>query len=309
MLQREKVLRLIDDDWVEPIQEVVRVEYDNDLQLPLGFRYGGRDHEVLQVIGTFRQRPRDRSLLYLVQADTGVYALMLKLWDEGSAGSLQRGQWVLHFRVQEEEEVVDRLIVDLQLKLIADFHGHLCPDLVIGYRACCLALESLGAELSWSPRSFVIAENATSALDAVQRLTHCTLGNSRLMVRDVGKHGYTFASGEGVGLRLVLRPGALGPNEELVFLEERVESGDATIDETVRYQALIDARVAALLYLPAPSLFESRRVEMPSPRKSATSELVPCALCGELVIGRHLLWAGERRICRPCFESVQQRGA
>ena len=192
---------------------------------------------------------------------------------------------------------------------MADFHGHICPDLVIGYRACRYALASLGPELSWSPRSLVIAENITSALDAVQKLTCCTLGNGRLMVKDVGKHGYTFASGDGQGLRLVLRPGVLDPCIEFTTLEERIAAGDATLDETARYQTLLDSRVAYLLQVPESGLFDMQKVKVARPREPVTSQLVPCALCGEVVIDSHLCWAGDKRVCKPCLGFIQKRGA
>lgn len=300
MLQREEVLRLIDADRLEPIQEEVKVEFDNGLQSPLSFNHRGRHHEVLRVIGVFPVNTGDPSLLYLVQTGWGIYALHLKLRAEGGEGRLQRGQWVLHFRVEEGDVERDHMLVEMQLKMAADFHGHLCPDLVIGYRACRHALAGLGAELSWSPRSWVVAENSTSALDAVQKLTRCTLGNGRLLVRDLGKHCYTFANGEGRGLRLILRSQSLNPDGELASLELRVAAGEATLDETARYQALLNSRVSALLQVPASALFDCRRVVVTRPSEPATSVLTPCDLCGEPVIVSHLTEVGGRRLCRPC---------
>jgi formylmethanofuran dehydrogenase subunit E len=37
----------------------------------------------------------------------------------------------------------------------------------------------------------IIAENSTSALDAIQIMLGATLGNQRLKVMDLGKHNYT----------------------------------------------------------------------------------------------------------------------
>jgi len=65
VLQREEALRLIDADRLEPIQEVVDVEFDNKLQSPLGFNYRGGHYEVIRVIGVFPMSRGDPSLYLL----------------------------------------------------------------------------------------------------------------------------------------------------------------------------------------------------------------------------------------------------
>ncbi|HID65216.1 MAG TPA: hypothetical protein EYP49_21065 [Anaerolineae bacterium] len=82
MLTREAVFRQIDADKVESIQEIVAVDYDNALQMPLGFRHRGCYYEVTELIGSFRQSPDDPSVLYLVRTQAGIYALYLDLWGE-----------------------------------------------------------------------------------------------------------------------------------------------------------------------------------------------------------------------------------
>ena len=298
MLTREDIFRQIDADNVEPVQEMVAVDYDNALQMPLGFRHRGRYYEVTELIGSFRESPDDPSVLYLVRTQAGVYALYLDLWKEPGNGHLRRGQWVLHFRVEEGK---DAMLVDMKLKRAADFHGHLCPELAIGYRACRYALTRL--ELLWSPDFRVIVENAGSAVDAVQQLTGCTLGNGRLMVRDYGKHAYTFVYGERDGLRLALKPEALSPDSDFLALEEKIKAGRATMLETARYQALLDERIAALLHLPDEALFSARRVAVEWPNEPTTSALLPCDGCGELVIPSHLVVVSGERLCRPCAKA------
>ena len=305
MLTREAIFRQIDADKVEPIQDTVVVSYDNALQMPLSFRHRGRYYEVTELIGSFRELPDNPSVLYLVRARAEVYALYLDLWKEPGNGRLRRGQWVLHFRVEEEGE--DRMLVDMKLKRAADFHGHLCPDLAIGYRACQYALAGLKLELLWLPDLCVIVENAGSALDAVQQLTGCTLGNGRLIVRDYGKHVYTFVYGEEVGLRLALKPEALPLGPEFLALEEKIKAGQATLLETARYQALLDERISALLKLPDKALFSARRVAVEWHDELATSALIPCDACSELVIPSHLMTISGKRLCQPCAERNERR--
>ena len=91
MLTREAVFRQIDADNVEPIQEIVAVDYDNALQSALGFRHQGRYYEVTELIGSFRESPDDPSVLYLVRTQAGVYVCYLDLRKESGKGHLHRG--------------------------------------------------------------------------------------------------------------------------------------------------------------------------------------------------------------------------
>ncbi len=300
MFSREAILHQIDADRIEPIQQQVEVEYDNTLQLPISFRYGGRRYEITEVIASFRDSADTPSVLYLVRVGEAVYALYLDPIRQESS-SLWRCQWVLHFRVEEEDKE-ETMLVDLRLKQVADFHGHLCPDLAIGYRASRYALEALAVEKLWGGDLRAIVENTTSAVDAVQQVTGCTVANRRLRLHDHGRHIYTFACGQGPGLRLALKPGALPPDPEFLTLEQVIQAGQATLAQTARYQALLDRRILTLLQLAPEALFEVTRVAVEWPESPFTSALVPCDNCGELVVETHLIAAGERRLCRPCSD-------
>ncbi|PIU23820.1 MAG: formylmethanofuran dehydrogenase, partial [Chloroflexi bacterium CG08_land_8_20_14_0_20_45_12] len=76
------------------------------------------------------------------------------------------------------------MLVNMQLKRVIDFHGHLCPDLVIGCKAYELAMKTLCHRENLDGGLIVIAENTTNAIDAIQCLSGCTLGNQRLKIHD-----------------------------------------------------------------------------------------------------------------------------
>jgi formylmethanofuran dehydrogenase subunit E len=295
LLTREAIFRQIDADKVEPIQKFVAVDYDNALQMPFGFHYRGRYYEVTEIIGSFRELPADPSILYLIRTMEGVFALYLDLI-EVREKHRRRGQWVLHFRVEDKED--DKMLVDMKLKRVANFHGHLCPDLAIGYQVCQYAL--LRLELLWSPNYRVIVENAGPAVDAVQHLTGCPLGNGQLIVHDYGKHAYTFVYNEAEGLRLVLKPEAMPVVPGLLTLEEKIKAGRATMLETARYQVLLDERISTLLAYPDQDLFIIQRVAVERPDEPTTSAFVPCSVCGELVAVSHLVPNSEKWLCEPC---------
>jgi formylmethanofuran dehydrogenase subunit E len=303
MLTREAVFRQIDADRVIPIQELVGVQYDNHLRMPLRFCRRGREYEIVELISSFREDLPSPSMLYLVRVREGdVFALYLDLTEPVDLGgqTVWRGQWVLHFQVEEEED----MLVDIRLKQIADFHGHLCPDLALGYRVSQYALERLALALMGGALLRVIVENTTSAVDAIQHMTGCTLGNQRLMVRDWGKHVYTFIYGEKEGLRLALRPGVLPENPDMTALEQRIQAGQATLLETARYQTLLDQRVTFVLDTPAEVLFVARYVPVRWPWEQNGSALLRCEECGEPVLETHLVLRNGRRLCLDCLSGM-----
>ncbi|MBC7227278.1 MAG: hypothetical protein H5T61_08600 [Thermoflexales bacterium] len=299
MLTRESVFRQIDADRVIPLQELVGVLYDNHLRMPLRFCRRGREYDVVELLGAFRESSTPPCMLYLVRVREGtVFALYLDLTESVELGgqTVWRGQWVLHFQVEEGET----MLVDIRLKQIADFHGHLCPDLALGYRVSQYALERLTLPLMSGALLRVIVENTTSAVDAIQHMTGCTLGNRRLLVRDWGKHAYTFICGEEEGLRLALRPGILPENPEMAELEGKIQAGQATLLETARYQTLLDQRIAFILETPAEVLFSARYLPVGWPSDQSATALAFCEVCGEPVLETHLILQNGHRCCLAC---------
>src|SRR4030067_453513 len=87
---------------------------------------------------------------------------------------------------------------------VVEFHGHICPGLVLGYRVSMLALKELG-ERAIDEELVAIVENNSCAVDAVQVMTGCTFGKGNLIFKDYGKQVYTFIkrpSGEGLRISI-----------------------------------------------------------------------------------------------------------
>jgi len=297
MLTLTTIYRQIAADCVTPIQERVAVDYDNAQQTLLGFRHADHHFEVLEALGAYREWGADPSVLHLVRTAAGVFALYLDLEASSATDAAARGAWVLHYRVDEPEE--DEMLVDMKLKRIADFHGHLCPELVIGYRAALYAQKWLLLNLVDTADLRVIAENTTSAVDAIQQLTGCTFGNGRLVALDYGKHAYTFLPMEGGGLRLALKEVGL-PSAAFIDLEARLQGPQVTLRDTAVYQACLDERVATLLHLPDEALWDRHPALVAWLPPVPVSALIPCRRCGELVAPPRLVETRAGAVCRPC---------
>lgn len=298
MLTRAAIFRQIAADRVTPIQERVPADYDNAQQTLLGFRHADQYYEVLEALGAYREWGTDPSVLHLVRTAGGVYALYLDLEEGSASAAAARGSWVLHYRV-DEPEGGDDMLVDMKLKRIADFHGHLCPELVIGYRAALYAQKRLLLNLVDTSGLRVIAENTSSAVDAIQQLTGCTFGNGRLAALDYGKHAYTFLPSAGTGLRLTLKD-AGAPAADFIALEARLQGPQVTLRDTAAYQARLDERIATLLRLDADALFDSHPALVEWIPPLPVSALIPCRRCGELVAPPRLIETTDGALCQPC---------
>lgn len=303
-IRNAPIFRQIQRENIVPIQENISVDWDNRLQMPVSFQYLGRSYEILELIGAYPDLSNTSMLTFLARTPYGVFAIYL---DPGDAQPrdvpVRPARWVLHYFVEEDsaESELD-MLVEMRLKQIADFHGHLCPDLVIGYRAAQYALSRLEVKLAL-PNLRVVVENNTSAVDAVQMVTGCTPGNLRLSIRDEGKHVYIFQVNDRYGLCLTLAPPGQGVPGEFLALEQKIQAGLASLDETATYQYFLDQRIIQLLHLPQEELFETRWVEVAWPETPLSSAIQKCDGCGEPVIESHLVTIHSRRLCQRCLEA------
>jgi len=306
----QEVLRSIDSKDVKFIQRMVKVEYDNRLQIPLKFFYQRQEHRVKELLGTFRGDLSPKDLSFLVRTEEGeVYLLYLHIFDPLPRSPVSPSWWILSYRVLKDEELMflcreeRKMIVNMQLKKIADFHGHLCPDLVIGCRACEIALEILSQKEEIKGGLTVIAENTTSALDAIQCITGCTLGNQRLVVSDFGKHKYTFIiNRSGLAITLSLKEQHFGDEKVYFSLEKKIIKDEATLEDIAQFQRLLDVRVESLLSLKHDEIFEVMETKRKPPKNEAPTVFSKCPYCGDLVLKSKFLELEGVLICKPCFE-------
>lgn len=308
----EEVLRSINNKDVEFIHRMVKVEYDNKLQCPLKFVYQKREYKTTEVLGIFKGDLSPGDLAFLVKAeDENVYLLYLHFFDSQPPGFIYPGYWILNLRVLRDEELMflnreeRKMLVNMQLKRMADFHGHLCPDLIIGCRACEMALEILSKKEEVTGGFSVIAENNSSALDAIQCITGCTLGNRRLVVYDSGKHKYTFIMNRsGFAVNLSLKEQRFGDEKIYFQLEEKILKDEATIDEVSHFRKFLDDRVKKLLSLKHDDLFETVKTRRKSPRTETPTVFSRCSQCGDMVLKSKLLNRKGSFVCKPCFEML-----
>ena len=163
-------------------------------------------------------------------------------------------------------------------KKAVEFHGHGCPGLAIGVRACEAVMRH--PELGRVPYGelMCVTENDACGVDAVQCLLGCSMGKGNLVFKDVGKMAFSFfAPGGGPGIRLSLKGSGCGV-------------GEAGRDE----------RQAALLEAPLEGLFGVVEVAAPAPEPARIFATIVCEECGEGTAESRIRLEGGRRLCLDC---------
>ena len=185
----------------------------------------------------------------------------------------------------------------------ADFHGHICPGLSIGYRASRAGMDWLKEHRSEDEEIVAIVETNACGADAVQVLTGCTFGKGNFFFKDYGKQVLTLISRQsGDGIRVALKNGALELTEEHRRLMERIRTGQATESEKERFQSLHLERARDILTRPLEELFDVRPVNELLPPKAVIEPSEPCERCGEPTMRSKLTESGGKRLCGDCLE-------
>lgn len=183
-----------------------------------------------------------------------------------------------------------------------EFHGHVCPGLVIGFRAAEAGLRELGLEpaAAQGVDLVCVVENRACAVDAVQAVTGCTLGKANLVVADHGKHVYTFARREagGEAVRVSLKAPGLAL-EELRARQEKAltEPGEENRRAFARKREEISD---LLMEMPEAELFRISRVTVEAPARQRVKCLAVCSRCGEYVFEHRAAERDGQVVCPPC---------
>jgi formylmethanofuran dehydrogenase subunit E len=178
-----------------------------------------------------------------------------------------------------------------EIEDVIRFHGHLCPGLLIGYRAAQIALRELGVERAEDEELVAICETDACSVDAVQVLTGCTAGKGNLILRDWGKQVFTFGRrSDGKLLRVALRYGATSQDPEKPPEERRQYALE-------RLQAAADDE-----------LYDVRWVDAPLPGPARIFKTVQCSQCGEGVMEARVHLRDEQPVCPECYGPAYTRG-
>jgi formylmethanofuran dehydrogenase subunit E len=169
------------------------------------------------------------------------------------------------------------------------FHGHLCPGLILGYRAVQLAFQLGVVSRAVDEEIVARVENDSCSADAVQVLAGCTFGKGNLVFKDYGKQVFTFWNRtRHEGIRIALR----------VALAQLKSEEDRDPESEQARQRLC----RRLLEMDNEDLFRVEAVDTPPPAPARIFSSVACEACGEPVMETRARLLQGRILCIPCLQ-------
>ncbi len=185
------------------------------------------------------------------------------------------------------------------------FHGHSCPGIASGYRAAVAAMEALGVERPDDEDLVAICETDACGVDAVQVIAGTTAGKGNLIIRDYGKHAFTFYNRkDGKAVRITFNRGEDEGTNEMNALRAKVFSGTASKQEEEQFHELMHKETVKVLHAPAEKIMKIEKITMESPKKARIFKSVTCACCGESVADQKTRTVDGKCLCIPCAEGT-----
>ena len=163
----------------------------------------------------------------------------------------------------------------------AQFHGHECGGLTIGYKASLYAIQLLNLEFSSDEQVVCIAENDACGIDAIQVMLGCSIGKGNLLFHMRGKQAFSFYNRKtGASVRLVLKPRPEGMTkaESFAYYQSR-EPKD---------------------------MFDVKDATIQLPEKARLFDSYVCDCCGETTGANWIRLAGDKKLCLDCYESYDR---
>ena len=160
----------------------------------------------------------------------------------------------------------------------AEFHGHVCGGLAIGYQAARYASELLGIGFSNDEEVVCIAENDACGVDAVQVMLGCSVGKGNLLFHMRGKQAFSFYDRtNGNSVRLVLNSRPEG------------------VEDTMEYYLHSDPK----------DLFTVKKAR-PLPKPAELFRSYRCECCGEMTGENWIRLVDGKYRCLDCIEDYDR---
>ncbi len=186
------------------------------------------------------------------------------------------------------------------LERAVQFHGHICPGLLMGVRVAQFAQKYLGVTRDTDEELLAIVEHDSCGVDAIQAILGCTFGKGNLVFRDYGKQVYTVASRrQNRAVRMVhkfgARQGAEDDRYRALMQKENLNQSEEAEKENLRQRRLED-----IMTRPFETLFDYSEVQVDLPERARIYATVRCQVCGEGVMEPRAVRTKHGITCPAC---------
>lgn len=192
------------------------------------------------------------------------------------------------------------------LEKCVEFHGHICPGLIYGYRVAKEAMELMDIARAVDEEVVAVCENDSCAVDAIQVMLGAAAGKGNLIIKDFGKNAYTVLSRPRRQAYRFSRKTSYeyGGKDKSDFdrLEKAVAAGSASDDDKRKLKSL---KIDDLLTRPFGEIFTTTEVPFEEPLYAPLDKSEPCALCGEMTMAAKMVKQNDgRQVCIPCSQKI-----
>lgn len=185
------------------------------------------------------------------------------------------------------------------LELAIQFHGHICPGLLMGVRAAEFAQTQLGISHDQDEELLAIVETNSCGVDAIQAILGCTFGKGNLIFKDYGKNVYTIASRDTNRAVRIAQKYKDQPDSDFLRYRQLNHKSNLTDDEAIEKENLVGAIFEKIMSMPFDEIFDWQEVPIHFPEKAVIYPTVQCAVCGEGVMESRAIKTEQGYIC-PC---------
>jgi len=187
------------------------------------------------------------------------------------------------------------------LELAIQFHGHICPGLLIGVRAAEFAQKHLDVSPDYDEELLAMVETDSCGVDAIQAILGCTFGKGNLIFNDYGKNVYTIASRDKKrAVRVAQKYGATSFRESERFRQLN-RKDILSEEEAAEKENLIGVLFEKIMTMPLEDLFTWEDVELEIPGKAQIYGTLQCTACGEGVMETRTRQTDAGILCMPCY--------
>lgn len=161
------------------------------------------------------------------------------------------------------------------------FHGHECPGLAIGFRACEIAKEVMNFNFSSDEEIVCVTENDACGVDAVQVITGCTMGKGNLIYRARGKMAFSF-------------------------FDRKTNKSVRVILKTFDFDGDRSAKQKYILEGPWEEIFDVKKTNFELPSYARLFKSVICEKCGESTSENNVRLQDGKKVCLDCYENYSR---
>jgi len=186
------------------------------------------------------------------------------------------------------------------LEQAIQFHGHICPGILMGVRAAEFALKHLEVDPDIDEQLIAVVETDSCGVDAIQVILGCTFGKGNLIHKDYGKAVYTIGSREkNRAVRIAQKFGATASPNRDRFRELKMKK-NLNEEEKAEMEGLLGDIFEQIMSMPFEDLFKWEDVPFDFPARARIYPTIQCEGCGEGVMEPRAKKTEQGMLCPSC---------